>query len=79
MTPAHDWQPHLAPEVWLLCERGLDGTYEEKFFLIHLPPRAGVARLVKLAHRCWAIEQHYQHLKTELGLDRLEVCFLVDA
>jgi SRSO17 transposase len=36
---------------------------------------AGVAslkRLVRLAHHRWAIEQHYQDLKTELGLDDFE-------
>ena len=30
------------------------------------------AQLVRLAHRRWAIEQHYQDLKTELGLDHFE-------
>jgi hypothetical protein len=74
-------RPPIAQDRLRLTGDGqsLDGTYEEKFFLIHLPPRTSVARLVKLAHRCWAIEQHYQHVKTELGLDRFEVCFLVDA
>jgi SRSO17 transposase len=72
VTPAHEWQRTLAPEVWLLCERSLDGTYEDKFFLIHLPPRTSLARLVKLAHERWPIEQQYQHLKTELGLDHFE-------
>ena len=35
--------------------------------------RVGLARaLVRLAHQRWAIEQHYQDLKTELGLDHFE-------
>lgn len=72
VTPAHDWQRKLAPEVWLLCERSLDGSYDDKFFLIHLPPRTRLARLVKLAHERWAIEQQYQQLKTELGVDHFE-------
>lgn len=72
VTPAHDWQETLAPEVWLLCERSLDGSYDDKFFLIHLPPHTTVVRLVKLAHERWAIEQQYQQLKTELGLDHFE-------
>ncbi len=72
VTPAHDWQRHLAPEVWLLCERSLDETYDDKFFLIHLPSRTSLARLVKLAHERWPIEQQYQQLKTELGLDHFE-------
>ncbi len=72
MTPAHEWQRTLAPEVWLLCERSLDGSYDDKFFLIHLPPRTSLVRLVTLAHERWAIEQQYQQLKTELGLDHFE-------
>lgn len=56
VTPAHDWQRNLAPEVWLLCERSLDGTYDDTFLLIHLPPRTSLVRLVKLAHERWAIE-----------------------
>jgi SRSO17 transposase len=72
VTPAHDWQRIVAPEVWLLCERSLDGTYDDKFFLIHLPPRTSRVHLVKLAHERWAIEQQYQQLKTELGLDHFE-------
>jgi SRSO17 transposase len=72
VTPAHDWQRNLAPEVWLLCERSLDGTYDDKFFLIHLPARTSLARLVTLAHARWPIEQQYQQLKTEMGLDHFE-------
>jgi SRSO17 transposase len=72
VTPAHGWHRSLAPEVWLLCEQSLDGTYDDKFVLIHLPPRTSLARLVSLAHQRWAIEQQYQHLKTELGLDHFE-------
>jgi SRSO17 transposase len=72
VTPAHDRQQTLAPEVWLLCERSLDGSYDDKFFLIHLPRRSRLVRLVTLAHERWAIEQQYQQLKTELGLDHFE-------
>ncbi len=32
VTPAHDWQRNLAPDVWRLCERSLDETYDDKFF-----------------------------------------------
>lgn len=73
VTPAHDWRHRrLAPEVWLLCERSEAPTPEEKFFLIHLPRRTALTRLVALAHQRWAIEQQYQQLKTELGLDHFE-------
>lgn len=72
VTPAHDWQRAVAPEVWLLAERSLDGSYDDKFFLIHLPANTSLVRLVTLAHERWAIEQQYQQLKTELGLDHFE-------
>jgi len=36
------------------------------------PASASLPALVRLAHHRWAIEQHYQHLKTELGLDHFE-------
>src|SRR5262249_33371654 len=41
-------------------------------FLINLPVTASLNQLVRLAHQRWAIEQQYQELKTELGLDHFE-------
>ena len=71
VTPATGWRVgRLAPEVWLLCERESDGGL--KYYLIHLPPRTGLRRLVELAHQRWAIEQQYQELKSELGFDHFE-------
>jgi SRSO17 transposase len=73
VTPASDWRHRrLAPEVWLLCERGLGASARMKYYLIALPASASLQALVRLAHQRWAIEQHYQHLKTELGLDHFE-------
>jgi SRSO17 transposase len=73
VTPATDWrQRRLAPEVWLLCERGLGPTGRRRHYLVSLPAHAPLAQLVRLAHQRWAIEQHYQDLKTELGLDHFE-------
>jgi len=73
VTPATDWrQRRIAPEVWLLCERGVGPTGRRRHYLIALPPTASLAQLVRLAHQRWAIEQHYQDLKTELGLDHFE-------
>ena len=37
-----------------------------------LPAPASIKQLVRLAQHRWAIEQHYQDLKTELGLDHFE-------
>jgi SRSO17 transposase len=71
VTPARGWRVgRLAPEVWLLCEREADGDL--KYYLVHLPPGTGLRRLVELAHQRWAIEQQYQELKSELGLDHFE-------
>lgn len=74
VTPAHDWRAgrRLAPEVWLLCERDLGATPRTKYYLVHLPATTSLRALVRLAHQRWAIEQQYQELKTELGLDHFE-------
>jgi SRSO17 transposase len=73
VTPAHDWRERrLAPEVWLLCERGLGAKPRTKYYLVALPATAPLKTLVGLAHQRWAIEQQYQELKDELGLDHFE-------
>ena len=73
VTPAHDWRDgRLAPEVWLLCERDLGRTPRTKYYLVNLPATATLRALVRLAHQRWAIEQQYQELKDELGLDHFE-------
>jgi len=70
VTPAHDWRRRrLAPEVWLLCQRDVDGSGDTKYFLVHLPRTASWQAVVRLAHQRWAIEQQYAELKSELGLD----------
>jgi len=71
VTPAIGWRVgRLAPEVWLLCEWESDDAF--KYYLVDLPPRTGLRRLVELTHQRWAIEQQYQELKSELGLDHFE-------
>jgi len=71
VTPARGWRVgRLAPEVWLLCEQEADGDL--KYYLVHLPAKTGLRQLVELAHQRWAIEQQYQELKSELGLDHFE-------
>lgn len=72
VTPAHDWQRTLAPEIWLLCERDTGRTPRTKYFFVHLPATASLKQLVTFAHQRWAIEQQYQELKTELGFDHFE-------
>lgn len=73
ITPAHAWrQRRLAPEVWLLAERDEGDTPKTKYYLVHLPATATLTALVRLTHQRWAIEQQYQELKDELGLDHFE-------
>ena len=43
-----------------------------KYDLVHLPATASLRALVRLTHQRWAIEQQYQELKDELGLDHFE-------
>ena len=73
VTPAHDWRDRrVAPEVWVLAERDLGATPRTKYSLVDLPATASLKALVRLAHQRWAIEQQYQELKDELGLDHFE-------
>ncbi len=73
VTPSHDWRSRrLAKEVWLLCERSLGKKARIKHYLIDLPVETPLEQLVRLAHHRWAIEQQYQELKEELGLDHFE-------
>jgi SRSO17 transposase len=73
VTPAHQWRhARLAPEVWLLCEEEVAPKLRVKYYFVHLPATASLRELVTLAHQRWAIEQQYQELKTELGLDHFE-------
>jgi len=73
VTPAHEWtRGDLLPEIWLLCERPEDRPGVTKYYFIHLPRRTSLTRLVTFVHQRWPIEQQYQQLKTELGLDHFE-------
>jgi SRSO17 transposase len=73
VTPANAWRRRrLAPEVWLLAEQDRGTTPRIKYYLVHLPAGASLRALVRLTHQRWAIEQQYQDLKDELGLDHFE-------
>lgn len=73
VTPAHDWRRgQLLPEIWLLVQRPLGSRTVAKYFFVHLPATTPLKRLVWITHQRWAIEQQYQDLKDELGLDHFE-------
>jgi SRSO17 transposase len=57
-------------ERWLLIEQLSDGTV--KYYLSNGGRRTSVRQMVKWAHERWKIEQGYQQLKEELGLDHFE-------
>jgi len=71
--PGHDWQHGScaeAPPVWLLIEEQADGTL--KFAFSNLPPGTSCKKAVRLWKSRWPVEQGYQQLKEELGLDHFE-------
>lgn len=73
VTPALDHrQPRLSPEIWLLAEREGGAQPKTRFFYVNLPATVSLAELVRFAHQRWPIEQQYQELKSELGLDHFE-------
>jgi SRSO17 transposase len=74
VQPSHGFVDGRPPhkEVWLLVQWP-DGEAEPtKHFLADLPATHSLRRLVRLAKSRWKIEQDYQQLKEELGLDHYE-------
>jgi SRSO17 transposase len=73
VTPVVDWRSrHVLREVWLVAERAVGASTPHRYYFSNLPPTTSVVRLARLAHQRWAIEQQYQDLKSELGLDHFE-------
>jgi SRSO17 transposase len=65
---------HLHEEVWLIIERrrSSDGQFELRYFYSNMPQTMPTIELVRLLHERFWIEQGYQQLKEELGLDHHE-------
>jgi SRSO17 transposase len=57
-------------ERWLLIERLSDGAV--KYYVSNAGRHISVRQMVEWAHERWKIEQGYQQLKEELGLDHFE-------
>ncbi len=74
VQPAHGYVEGEAPgrTIWLLIEWPKDELKPTKYFLCDLPQNISLKRLVDIAHGRWRIEQDYQQLKEELGLDHFE-------
>lgn len=61
------WRPGV--ERWLIIER--DGD-EQKYYVSSFPKNTSLKKMIYLLHQRWTIEQGYQQLKEELGLDHFE-------
>ena len=74
VQPSHGFVRGQPPhrEVWLLTEWPKSEKEPTKYFLCDLPATYTLRRLVRLAKCRWKIEQDYQQLKEELGLDHYE-------
>ncbi|MDB5307455.1 MAG: transposase [Gemmataceae bacterium] len=59
-----------AGPIWLLIEEQADGQL--KYAFSNLPADASCGRAVRLWKSRWPVEQGYQQLKEELGLDHFE-------
>lgn len=68
-TTTQAWR-RPGPERWLLMERHRDGSY--KYYLSNAPLQTSAKQMLGWAHHRWKIEQGYQQLKEELGLDHFE-------
>ena len=71
---AHGYVEGEAPgkEVWSLIEWPEREPQPTKYFLCDLPRSLSLKRLVGIVHGRWRIEQDYQQMKEELGLDHIE-------
>ncbi len=58
--------------IWLLIEWPEKTAEPTRYFFCDLPAEYSLRRLVQVAKARWKIEQDYQQLKEELGLDHYE-------
>jgi len=73
--PAQGYRKGTAhEEVWLIIERRKkdDSEYELRYFFSNMPQDMPTLEMVRLFHERFWIEQGYQQLKEELGLDHHE-------
>jgi SRSO17 transposase len=74
VQPSHGYNQGQPPdpEVWLLVEWPASEPEPIKYFLCNMPEATTLRRLVRITKCRWKIEQDYQQLKEELGLDHYE-------
>jgi SRSO17 transposase len=74
VRPSHRHQHHAPKEEpqWLLVEWQDSAASPDRFWLSNVAPTTDLPSLVRLVKIRWWIEQGYQQLKDELGLDHYE-------
>jgi SRSO17 transposase len=74
VQPSHGFNEGQPPhqEVWLLVEWPRGEKAPTRYSLCDLPKHYTLRRLVRLTKSRWKVEQDYQQLKEELGLDHYE-------
>ncbi len=74
VRPAHQLSAGRVPlpPCWLLAEWPADEHAPTKYFFSNLPGTTALKKLVTVAKSRWMIEQSYQQMKGELGLDHFE-------
>ena len=55
---------------WFLVIKLADGTF--KYYVSNLPDTTSLETLIIWAQQRWKVEQGYQQIKSELGLDHFE-------
>ena len=72
--PSHGFHEGKPPEAeqWLLIEWPADVAEPTKYWLVTGPRRLSLLQLVRWAKARWRVEQDYEQLKGELGLDHFE-------
>lgn len=59
-------------EIWLIAECPIGAATPSHYFFSSLPATTSLARLARVIHYRWAIEQQYHDLRTEMGIDDFE-------
>jgi SRSO17 transposase len=74
IQPSHGYRTGEKPEgmLWMLVEWPADEKQPTKFWLSNLADETSLIEQVRIAKSRWWIEQNYQQLKDELGLDNYE-------
>ena len=63
---------HEEQALWLLVQAPQKEGEDWKYWFSNLPPQTSLLELVRYAKIRWWVEQNYQQLKDELGLDHFE-------